>query len=186
MFTTSIKRVRTDKQVAEYQRIFSSLSGVTFPRNYLMTSKSYLLYNKKKPVGGFVIASKRESRVIAEIPKSGDGIEALMVLNRFKSISELNGYFITDRKLGFILVTFWLLQIIVSKSSHFIYAYDSSNKALKKYYGRAKPIRIYDGIVLNLDGMVGHHFEKIEIMSKFGFIRLYLNRLFRWKGKKWI
>jgi|GEM_PF-4280688 len=187
MFEISIKRARKLKQALDYQEAFYKLSGVKFPIDYILAGKSFLIYNRKKAVGGFIIAKRKNARSIRQIPKTQKGIAAIAMVDRYKWISEMNGYFITDRKLGFFLVTAWLFVVLFDCATHYIYAYESSNENLKKYYSPAKPMIIYDGIVSNLSGMIGVHSERIEIISKIGFLKLYVARLKKqWRLRKWI
>ena len=175
-----IKRVNTIQLARKYRDAFCKQSGATLPLRYIYHSKSYLLLDKKKnAIGGFIIAPSHLSRVEEELPQDYYGERARCELKYFSPFSELNGYFILIKSKGWILVSFWFMLVLLSRSKYFVYAYENTNKHLKKYYSVAKPIVIYDGLVNNLEGMVGEHHERIELISKWGFLKLYSNRLLK-------
>jgi hypothetical protein len=128
-------------------------------------------------IGGFIIASDEWSRCAAQIPDDFEGAMSKCKLDLYRPFSELNGYFILVKSKGWILVTYWAILILLSRSKYFIFAYEKTNKALKYYYSWGNPIVIYDGLVKNLEGMQGVHYERIELISKWGFARLYFRRL---------
>jgi hypothetical protein len=133
-----------------------------------------------KPIGGYVIAPKSQSRVYRQIPKDGYGAKAFDALYKINDdFAELTGYFIDDKKAGFWLVTHWLWNVLRYPAKYFIYSYDMDNLNLRKYYSYGNPKLIYKGLINNITGMHGEHWERIELLSKLGFCRLYLRRILR-------
>lgn len=173
-----IKRVKGNL-IGRYQAIFNHHCGVVLPDEYIKNNKSYLLMEGPNVIGGFIIASEKYSRCIAQIPDDFEGAMSKYKLNLYRPFSELNGYFILVKSKGWILVSFWFILVLLSRSKYFVYAYENTNKHLKKYYSVAEPIVIYDGLVNNLEGMTGKHHERIEMISKWGFLKLYSNRLIK-------
>lgn len=171
-----IHRVTDIHDAISYQIQFDSLSGVRLPLDYILLSKSYLLFKGGLPIGGFIVANQDMSRCTAQIPHTSEGRLARENLKKFEPYSELNGYFILVKSRGWILVSVWAIIIMFSRSKHFIFAYEKSNKKLKYYYSVGKPLVIYDGLVNNQEGIRGVHYEEIALISKFGFVRLYLKR----------
>jgi hypothetical protein len=172
-----IKRV-SGKLIGLYQLIFYKQFGILLPYEYIRDNRAYLLMDgPNNPIGGFIIASQNWSRCAAQLPDDLEGSLSRYKLDQYRPFSELNGYFILVKSKGWILVTVWAILILLSRSKYFIYAYEKSNKALKYYYSWGNPILIYDGLVKNLDGMHGVHHERIELISKCGFARLYFRRL---------
>lgn len=180
-----IKRVKGNL-IGRYQAIFCQHCGVLLPYEYIKNNKAYFLMEGSNVIGGFIIASHNWSRCEAQIPYDFDGQMSRCKLNGYHQFSELNGYFILVKSKGWILVSFWFILILLSRSKYFIYAYENTNISLKKYYAVANPIVIYDGLVNNLEGMTGEHRERIELISKWGFLKLYSNRLIkRMRIKLW-
>jgi len=175
-----LKKVNSFLLARIYRDAFCKQSGATLPIRYIKHSQSYLLLDKKNnAIGGFIIAPSHLSRCEEELPETTNGTIARARLGLFNPFSELNGYFILVKSKGWILVSFWFILVLLSRSKYFVYAYENTNKHLKKYYSVAKPIVIYDGLVNNLEGMTGEHYERIEMISKWGFLKLYSNRLIK-------
>lgn len=180
------KRANTDELALRYQKVFAAHCGVKLPLDYIKKNKSYLLMGQNRVIGGFIIASESTSRCLAQIPIGFEGQMSWYKISFYRPFSELNGYFILVKSKGWLLVTFWAILILLSRSKYFIYAYERTNKALKYYYSWGNPIVIYDGLVNNLEGMQGEHYERIELISKWGFARLYFRRLItRMRKKLW-
>jgi hypothetical protein len=178
-----IKRVKGNL-IGRYQAIFCQHCGVLLPYEYIKNNDAYFLMEGNNVIGGFIIASEKYSRCEAQIPDHM--AMSRYKLNVYRPFSELNGYFILVKSKGWILVSFWFILILLSRSKYFIYAYENTNISLKKYYAVANPIVIYDGLVNNLEGMTGEHRERIELISKWGFLKLYSNRLIkRMRIKLW-
>jgi hypothetical protein len=68
-----IQRVDNVWDAAKYQEIFTKLSGVRLPFDYILLSKSYLLCQNNIPIGGFIVANQDHSRCAAQIPDTPQG-----------------------------------------------------------------------------------------------------------------
>lgn len=184
MFKITIVRVKTFGQALAYRKIFHEKFGFLVNANYFIESQAYLMMKEGKPIGGYLIAPMRISRVFNQIPFSEDGIRAMSKIKRnIDNLAELNGYFIDEKRHGWILVTHWLITILSHKAKYFIYSYDIKNKKLKEYYCHGKPTLLYSGLIRNHSYDESFHYERIELLSKLGFCRLYFRRLLR-KNKK--
>jgi len=178
----TIKRVKNFADAIAYQKIFWSKFQINVPLSYFINSKSYLMVVDGKIVGGFMIVPRNISRTYRQIPFTQEGIFALDYLSN-KRFAELTGYFIDDHKEGFYLVTRWLLHVLFSPYSCFLYSYPESNANLRKYYSFGNPLLLYKGIIRNIDDINGEQRDRIELITKIGFCKLFVRRLFKQKSR---
>lgn len=145
---------------------FFRYSGSSIPSSYLSNGRSFLFMRGSVILGGFAIIDNSPFRTISQIPID---ISSNIAKN------EITAYFIADKKYGVIITAKLIIEVLKSKGP-FVYSYDVSNIKLEKYYMVGRPYRVYSGMVNNLQGMSGIHFENVEILTKRGILRLFTNR----------
>jgi hypothetical protein len=156
-------------------------SGYDIPWAYLQSGLCRLFYYKNRTIGGYAIISTNKKRSIMQIPEW----RTMPVANYYmRRASEITAYFIDLKEHSWYLLAYYFFDIMLHKSKYFVYSYELENKKLEKLYSAGKPKRIYSGIVNNLEGMEGIHFENVEVITKLGFLRLFINRIFR-RNIKW-
>ncbi len=154
---------------------FKIHSGSYIPFDYFMENESYLFFDDGNLIGGYAII-KKNKRVISQIPLSSFSTD---IYDIDKKSYEITGYFITKQRKPFKMVCHFMYKVLTAKTKWFVYAYDKRNIKLEKLYSYGKPRRLYSGIVNNIDGMTGVNYENVEMITKIGFIRLWINLIYR-------
>jgi hypothetical protein len=171
-------RARKVKDICEakfFSNEFQKISGAKIPESYFLENDSYLFFDRYELIGGYALI-KYEKRVLDQIPISSKPIG---LQNLDDNSIEITGYFRIKEKRPFLMVCHFLWHILKSDRRFFVYAYDKSNLKLENIYSYGNPFRLYSGIVANLPGMIGEHFENIEIITKWGFFKMWLNLIYR-------
>lgn len=171
------KRLRKDPDKLGLWEAFCHLTGYNIPSSYFLSADCYGIKHKGKYVGGFIIHQDILFRLRAfnEIPK--DNLEKINIEKYIHTTADLTGYFITSKKHGFALTCCFVLSVMTHRAKHFIYSYDTDNKRLERYYGNGKPVRLYSGIPALIEGYSSPQPPvNVEILTKFGIFRIFLNR----------
>lgn len=178
-----IKKIKTFKDAEFFTYDFLICSGHKIPANYFLSGETYCFFNLSGIIGGYSLIHHESKRTLLQIPADDPSIKCIYDLNRRST--EITGYFILKGMPGFILTCHFFLRVFLSPHKFFIYSYDRDNKKLEKHYSYGKPFRLYSGIVKNLEGMAGLNYENVEVITRLGFIRLWINRItrkvFKWK-----
>lgn len=194
-----LERLKTYEDLTHFQEEASHFVDVNLPLHYLRNGKVVALVSRKsqKKVmhGGFVI-SHRALRSIMQIPSADKEIVQEKFTRRIRRSFEINGLWI-DKKTtpGALAIAIWLalayemFRMGLRGRYYFIYSYDASKKHLATLYSVFRPVQIYAGRVMMLEGMADEADEVIESCSLKNLFRamvttpeFYLKRLFRPAG----
>lgn len=193
------EHLKTFEDLSHFQEEASLFVDVNLPLHYLRNGKVVALVSRKsqKKVlhGGFVI-SHHSLRSIMQIPTGDKELVQDKFTRRISRSFEINGLWI-DKKTtpGALAIAIWLalayemFRMGLRGKYYFIYSYDSSKKHLGALYSTFRPVQIYAGRVLMLEGMTDEANEVIESCSLKNLFRamittpeFYLKRLFRPAG----
>jgi len=154
------------------------------PWEYFETGETYSWEINEIPVAGFaLIPGYWNLRAIKHLP--------IRERNKFyyskysSSLSEFTGFFINKELKCFSKLIFGLCLFktcLFHKNRYFIYSYRFSETHLGKYYSVGKPYKVYSGKLEPLEGYdpnVTPEEEHVEIITKFGLFRIFINRMIK-------
>jgi hypothetical protein len=99
-------------------------------------------------------------------------------------LADFTGYFMKDKRHAFRFTCYLTKVCFLHPCKYFIYSYQTTEVGLGRYYAAGNPLRIHTGIPEHLDG---HHAimepEHVEILSKWGIVKIFLRRTFKMLGK---
>jgi hypothetical protein len=180
------KFLKYDQDLFAYQQKVKQILGIEFPISYLKQGKVRAFFNAAgELVAGYVLITSGELRTLSSIPGKFHNLPCDQ-----KSLTEVTALFIDKTVNSSIARTqFWFsfshdLSSLTDKT-HYIYAYDMEKTKLKKLYRLAKPIVLFEGRTLLLEGMSEVSEEAIEIAEcstikylPFYGMPVFLNRTF--------
>jgi len=172
----SVRKIKTLQEAKHFTALFKLHSGHEIPATYFWKNNTYIIENKKGIVAGFSFIIESKKRVIEQIPHGAVGQDDIMFYS--KHSQELTGLFYSKENRTIFAPIYYSYKILTAPTKLFVLSYDSNNAKLAKHYSKAKPFLIYSGIVRNLEGMTGKHFEDVVTMTKIGFIVFLINRFF--------
>lgn len=175
MFKIVKIKTKNEADLFAYDFLISSSHGI--PGDYFLSGDTYCFYDEYGLIGGYSLIKHTQKRTLNQIPSDHHSQICIDDLRR-RSL-EITGYFIIKNRPAFLMVTHFMIKTFLSRSKYFIYSYDKTNKKLEKHYSHAKPFRLYSGVVKNLEGMTGINYENVEVITRMGFFRLWINRLIR-------
>lgn len=159
---------------------FCEITGYHIPLSYFLLADCYGLRDKDGVgfVAGFVLkrGHLEDLRVWQEIPECEEKERARQLLST-RVVADTTGYFLQDKKRGFIFTLYFALTVLFYPASFFIYSYDRDNLRLKKYYGHGLPLLLYSGTPALIDGYTEAQPPiNAEMLTKYGVFRIFLMR----------
>lgn len=186
---SKIKKLKSIRDIMWYTRLFNKAIGYSnVPWKYHATGDVYAsLDDSGRIVGGFtLIGGYFNLRAVLQMPEDiqRDFYEKEPKMAR--NMCDLTGYFILNPKNALNLTIWLVLVCLFSKYKYFIYTYPTKDTGLERYYGIGDPLRIHTGIPEKLPGHSDHMEEEhVEVLTKWGIIRIFLYRTKRiFKSKK--
>jgi hypothetical protein len=167
--------------------------GFRYPIYYLTASHCYGIKRSGRYVAGFILHDDyRTMRVLCQISPIDrtEVMRKLIFSGHANRLTEYTGYFIEDKKIGFIF-TLIMILIAIKKGSNFLYSFDRSNIKLADYYAPGSPFIVYRGQVKydiekpNGQTQYTTGFEQIEVITQVGIIKIFVSRTIR-ELLKWI
>lgn len=164
----------TDMQI--FQQKVKNILGIEFPMSYLLQGKVRAFLNAQgEIVAGYAMITEGPFRTLSSIPSTVHNLPC-----EESELSEVTAMFIDQGvKSGLARLQFWIsfsrdLSTLPGKS-HYMYAYDLEKTKLKKLYKYAKPIVLFEGRTLLLEGMKEESDESVEVAkcSTIMFLPLY-------------
>jgi len=183
--------------IERFKNIFCSKISYDIPSTYFKKGECYALIedekvitsegtvNKIRIVGGFCLVHDLpwKLRSIKQIPEDMLHL-ATRDLPTLKT-AEFTGYFLNDKKYGLLFTSHLVKTCLLHKASRFVYSYPISQTGLEKYYSKGKPGRLYSGQPAKLQGHKdGMEDENIEVLTRWGIIKIFLARTLRYILKK--
>jgi hypothetical protein len=176
-----LKHLRPNTQeIKDFHQKFCSKIKYEVPLEYFNEGDCFGLLVNGQLVGGFCLvdAPPLHLRSLLQIP------DLMFNWNQYGSalynVCEFTGYFLEDRRFGVIFTMYLVWTILWYRASQFIYSYPTSQKGLEKYYSRGNPIRLYTGIPATLVGVQGVEEEHVEVLGKWGIVKIFLFRTLRY------
>lgn len=171
-----------------FQKTFNGILGYsTVPYAYFASGDCHAMFDGERIVAGFcLVKGFHDLRAIQQLPQ--DKIRWLEEHHRYmvNSLADFTGYFITNKKYGLKFTIYLVKTCLFHKCKYFIYSYLVTEYGLERYYGSGKPLRVHTGEPEHLSG---HHAvmepEHVEILSKWGIVRIFIYRTKRWLNIVW-
>lgn len=161
---------------------FCDVTGYKIPLSYFLSADCYGLRGEgdRGFVAGFVLrrnlSGLDDLRVWQEVPEGREKEESRRLLEG-KVVADTTGYFLEDKKRGFIFTLYFALISLFYPAHFFIYSYDRNNLSLARYYGHGRPKKLYTGRPTILEGYTEEQPEvNIEVLTKWGILRIFLMR----------
>ncbi len=181
-------RIKDLELLKEYAAVTERHVGVLFPLEYLQRSEVYVLLERRRIQGGFVIVPEAPFRVIDSLPEEVLANHSFFNEVHPRRVCELTALWLSPqaRKKGY---SFWLwarayFEMLRSGKSHFVYAYAMKKAHLKKIFAEGSPQVLFRGETKILPGMSLPEVESVEAihiwtMAFVPFIRpgFFLGRL---------
>jgi len=181
-----IKKLKDPKDIKLFQKTFNDILGYsTVPYEYFESGDCHAMFDGDKMVAGFcLVRGFYNLRSIMQLPLSVIGF-LRHKQHIVKSLADFTGYFISNKKYGLRFTIYLVKTCLLHPCNYFVYSYLVTEYGLERYYGSGKPLRIHTGAPEHLPG---HHSvmepEHVEILSKWGIVRIFLYRTKRWV-KSW-
>lgn len=159
-----------------FTKMFESIDGHSIPQDYLFSedSKTIAAYDSEdKLLGGFCLVSGNLNDGFANLRTVKQARLFFYGKSSLDNLTEITGYFIADKKCGLKLTMRLVLEVLRNPSNSFIYSYAASNKKLESYYKTGNPKRMFSGYIYYPND---YNIENVEILSKWGIIKIFLNR----------
>jgi len=156
--------LKEDQDFVVFQQKVKNILGIEFPTSYLKQGKVRAFLNPQgEIVAGYAMITSGPFRTLSSIP-----VEVHNLPCEVSALSEVTAMFIDQSvKSGVARLQFWLSfsRDISSLSgiTHFMYAYDLEKTKLKKLYSHAKPIVLFEGRTMLLEGMREESDESVEV-----------------------
>lgn len=176
---------KNTKEIQEFHDKFCAKICYDIPVGYFNKGDCYALFYKEQLAAGFCLvnAPPLHLRSIIQIP---DILYNWHVYEDYiYDICEFTGYFIENKKLAFIFTLYLVWTVIWYNSRQFVYSYPISQRGLERYYSRGNPLRIYTGYPKTLEGMQGVEKEHVEILTKWGIVKIFLFRTLRYFSRRY-
>jgi len=183
-----MRELISSEEIESFQKAFNEVLGYsTVPLSYFHDGECHAMFIDGKIVSGFALISGfHKLRSVMQMPKNKifDLITYLCKVqsheDALENLADFTGLFLKDKRHSFTFSLYMLKICLFHPCRYFIYSYQVSEERLGNYYGRGKPQRIHTGVPEHLDG---HHSimepEHVEIMSKWGIVRIILHRTFK-------
>ncbi len=182
-----IEKLSNVKDIMKFQRTFNKILGYSsIPYSYFKSGDCHAMFDGKRMVAGFcLVRGFSNLRAIQQLPKEKVDWLAREHGHMVGSMADFTGYFITDKKYGLKFTIYLVKTCLFHPCRYFVYSYLVTETGLEKYYGSGKPLRVHTGKPEHLSG---HHEsmdeEHVEILSKWGIVRIFLYRTKRWIKSK--
>jgi hypothetical protein len=181
---------RNTPEIKEFHGKFCSKIKYEVPLEYFNSGDCFAMYVGKRLIGGFCLVNTpplhlRSILQIEDIYRNWYLYDSFLV-----DVCEFTGYFLEDRRWGLIFTMYLVWSVLFYKSEQFVYSYPVSQKGLERYYGYGDPVRLYTGIPSHLKDFEGIEEEHVEVLTKWGIVKIFLRRTLRyfsWRryGKKY-
>lgn len=171
-----IKAPQTKLEKSIFAKTFERIDGHCIPQDYLFSkdSRTFGAYDSRgKLLGGFCLV-KGDPKLDSVNLRTVEQANLFCFENLM--LTEITGYFIKDKRCGFKLTMKLVIETFKSASYFFIYSYNTSNKKLESYYKTGNPKRVFSGYIYYGND---YNIENVEILSKLGIIKIFLNRTMR-------
>ena len=180
------KKITNEQDVACFTEIFNNLLGYSsVPFEYFMGGNCYVMLVNGEITAGFCLVDGFfELRSIKQIPTP---TKILIDFTYVNNLCDFTGYFMLNKKYSFLFTLYLTVACLFYKKSNFIYSYQISEVGLGKYYAAGCPKLVYSGLPEKLEGHHDHmEPENVEILTKFGILRIFLSRTVKFLAKKLI
>ena len=179
--TFQLKRLeRNSLEVQDFHDKFCKKIKYDIPTDYFNTGDCFGMYVDALLVGGFCLvdAPPLHLRSITQIQ------DVLYNWHTYDKIlydaCEFTGYFLDGKKFGFVFTMYLVWTVLFYRAKQFVYSYPVSHKGLERYYGHGNPIRIHTGIPSHQEGIKGAEREHVEVLTKWGIVKIFLCRTLRY------
>lgn len=164
--------------MACFHSLFCDEISYNIPLEYFRSGDCYALFVGGKMTGGYCLVHLPAYRLrsIEQIPHN----EIFWMNPKYINMAEFTGYFIKEKRYGFLFTLHLVKTILFHKADWFVYSYPVSQKALGRYYGKGRPIRLFVGPPEQLEGHTSKmESESVELLTKTGIVRIFLHRTFK-------
>lgn len=193
----------TSEHYHEFNNCLESSIGIKLPHKYFSRSKCFAYFKDNRIVAGFIISpyknTLRNFRTFEQIRKDHIYIACIKKMmgieflanSKAKHLAEYTGYFILDKSIAFIFTLKMIVAVCLMPHKYFFISYSYNNKFLKNYYSKGKPEKIvvtdveYHTLGDNGSTKINHGIESIEVLSKYGVVRIFIWRTMQ-VIKKWM
>lgn len=168
-----IKTPQTKLEKFTFTKTFERIDGHCIPQGYLFSkdSRTFGAYDsREKLLGGFCLVKGNSGHDLFNLRTVK---QARLKFSKRVKLTEITAYFMVDKKCGLKLTMRLVFEVLKNTSNFFIYSYNTSNKKLESYYETGKPFRLFSGYIYYNNC---YSIENVEILSKIGIIKIFLNR----------
>lgn len=176
-----LKRLeRNSPEIQEFHDRFCEGVKYDIPVGYFNKGDCFTMTVRGKMVAGFCLVNEpplnlRSLRQIEDIVRRWHIYE-----NTITDVCEFTGYFIEDKRFAFFFTLYLVWSVLWCNAKQFVYSYPVSQKSLERYYSYGKPLRLSTGIPEHLKHLPGIEEEHVELLSKWGIVKIFLHRTRRY------
>jgi len=182
---------KTVKQFKDFEQEFAKDMGYVVPASFLKTGRLWAVLNPKKEyVGGYALIQKHPVRSLQEIPNGYVSIRDGKVTEwkyqppnfdlkgNINKIGEFTCIWLKDKTFGLGLSLHIAWQLLITRGTKWwVYSYPISEIGLGKYYAKGKPIYLYVGPIVRLEGHPENpEDESVELLSNWGVFKIVMYR----------
>ena len=180
MSKVRFRKILDEDRLADFHKKFCLGIKYEVPINYLRSGNCYGLFVDDKIVAGICSVHQH-----ALYPRSLKQIPCFSYISYKKdfilSLAEITGYFIEDKAYAFRFTMHLFRIFLFHPAKNFVYSYPVDQKRLSKYYAKGKPITIYSGKPVKIEGHPDDlPPENVEILTKWGIFRIFLHRTLKY------
>lgn len=171
---------KNSPEILAFHNKFCAKVKYDVPAGYFNKGDCFGLYVNGELVGGFCLVNlpPLHLRSITQIP---DVVYNWCIYgDRLCDVCEFTGYFLDSRRHGLIFTVYLVWVILTYNASQFVYSYPASQKGLERYYSKGSPLRLYTGKPVTLEGIPGVEDEHVEVLTKWGIVKIFLHRTLRY------
>lgn len=171
---------KNSTEIEMFHKQFCSKIKYEVPYEYFNEGDCFGILFKGRLVGGFCLvnAPPLHLRSLIQIPDIV--FNWYLYDSHIYDVCEFTGYFIEDKRFGLLFTMYLVWVILTYNAKQFVYSYPVSQKGLEQYYRKGKPIRLYTGFPATLEGVPGVEKEHVELLTKWGIVKIFLFRTLRY------
>jgi hypothetical protein len=174
-----VVRLKTKEDIDKYSREFKQDMGYEVPSDFLQKGHLYAVVTpEKKYVGGYAFVDKHPLRSLQQIPTEDPSFYEKW------NVGELTAVWLKDKTYGLVWSLMFVYHALRHPTKYWVYSYPISEVRLGKYYAMARPLYIYKGPIVRLEGHLENpEPESIEIITTWGVAKIALGRNIKYLKK---